>query len=212
MSEYSNNSSKTTGIIVIIVVVLAGLTAAWYFGMYKPEQEAKEQARLEQIAQAEAEKKRQEEAAKRKARYDQLITDADDAFDSEDWQTAQSLYTNASTFLPNEQYPKDQLALVNAKLEEIAAREARIAAGVVETVSSPTERFYVIVSSSIDDDLAMDYAKKLAQEGTSVKLVQHNYNELPFHGISVGDYETWAQAEAALSSFSNFGNVWVLKY
>ena len=212
MSEYSNKSGKTTGIIVIVVVVIAALVGAWYFGSYKPEQEAKEQARLEQIAQAEAEKKRQEEAVQRKARYDQLIIDADAAFELEDWVTAQSQYTEASSLLPNEQYPKDQLVLVNTKLDEIADREARKAAGVVETVSSPTGRFYVIISSSIDDDLAMDYAKKLAQEGTSVKLVQHNYNELPFHGVSVGDYGSWAQAEAALSSFSNFGNPWVLKY
>lgn len=212
MSENSNNSSKTIGVIVVILIVLVVGAGIWYFGFYTPEQEAKEKARLEQIARAEAEKKRQEEAAQRKARYDQLIIDADAAFEQEDWVTAQSRYSDASTVLPNEQYPKDQLVLVNAKLDEIAAREARRAAGVVETVSSPTGRFFVIVSSSIDDDLAMDYAKKLAQEGTSVKLVQHNFNDLPFHGVSVGDYTTWQQAEAALPSYSNYGNVWVLKY
>ncbi|WP_420318939.1 hypothetical protein [Ekhidna sp.] len=210
MSE--TNSNKAVVIIIIVIVVLGGLTGGWYFGKYKPEQEAKEQARLEQIAKQEAEKKRQEEAARRKARYDQLIVDADAAFEQENWGTAQSLYSEATSLYSNEQYPKDQLAIVNAKLDEIAALEARKEAGVVETVSEPNGRFYIIVSSSIDDDLARDYATKLAKEGTSVKLVQHNYNELPFHGVSVGDYDTWDQAQSAASSFTNYGKVWVLKY
>lgn len=212
MSEHSNRSGKTTGIIVILVIVIAGSVGAWYGLKYKPEQEAKEQARLEQIAKAEAEQKRKEQAAQNKVRYDKLIEDADAAFEQEDWETAFSMYTEASTLFPDEPYPKDQLILVNAKLDEIAAKEARIKAGVVETVTSPTGRFYVIISSSIDDDLAMDYAKKLAKEGTSVKLVQHNFNELPFHGVSVSDYDTWEKAENALASFSNYGNAWVLKY
>ena len=208
----SAQSNRTAVVIVIIIVVLAGSVGAWYWGFYKPEQEAKEQDRLAQIAEAEAEKERQEEAARRKARYDQLISDADDAFDQENWVSAQSLYSEASSLFPNQAYPQDRLTLVNEKLDEIAAREAR-KAGEIETVSSPTGRFYVIVSSSIDDDLAMDYARKLAQNGNAIKLVQHNFNELPFHGVSVADYDTWAQAEASLTSYNTFGDsVWVLKY
>ncbi|WP_425391477.1 hypothetical protein [Ekhidna sp.] len=212
MSE-SNSSGRVIIVIAIVTVIVLGAIGAWYFGFYKPEQEAKEQARLEQIAQAEAEKKRQEDAARRKARYDQLITDGDSAFDQEDWESARSLYSEASSLFPNEPYPQNQLNLVNGKLDEIAEREAKRAAGEIETITTPTGRYYVIVSSNIDDDLAMDYAQKLSEEGTNVKLVQHNYNELPFHGVSVADYDTWDQANAALASFSNFGaNVWVLKY
>lgn len=211
MGENANN--KVAGIIVVIVIILGGVVAAWYWGMYKPEQEAKEQARLEQIAQEEADQKRREQAAQRKARYDDLIANADLAFEREDWQTAQSLYSQASSLFSNEPYPQDQLALVNAKLDEIAAQEARRAAGVVERVTSPTGRFYVIVSSSIDDDLAMDYASKLAKEGTAVKLIAHNANELPFHGVSVGDYDTWDQAVAASQALNGYENGgWVLKY
>ncbi|WP_424964386.1 hypothetical protein [Ekhidna sp.] len=209
----SNQSNKAAVIIVVIIVVLAGSMGVWYFGFYKPEQEAKEQARQEQLAKQEAEKKQQEEAARRKTRYDQLIVDADAAFDQENWVSAQSLYSEASSLFPNQAYPQDRLTFVNEKLDEIAAMEARREAGVIETISSPTGRFYVIVSSSIDDDLAMDYARKLSQEGNDVKLVQHNYNELPFHGVSVADYDSWAQAEAALNSNTGFtGNAWVLKY
>jgi len=213
MSENANNSGKVVGIIIVAIVVIAGLGAVWYWGFYKPEQEAKEQARLEQIAKEEAEQKRKEEAARKKARYDRLIVDADTAFNQENWESARSLYAEASSLYPNEQYPQNQLTLVNAKLDEIAELEARKAAGIVERVSSPTGRFYVIVSSSIDDDLAMDYASKLAKEGTSVKLIEHNANELPFHGVSVGDYDTWDQATSASQTISGYENgAWVLKY
>lgn len=210
----SNSSGKAGVVIVIIIIVLGGVAAAWYFGMYKPEQEAKEQARLEQIAEAEAEKKRQQQEAQKKDRYDQLIADADAAFEQENWESARSLYSDASSLYPGQPYPQDQLSIVNAKLDEIAEREARRAAGVVETVSSPTGRFYVIISSSVDEDLAMDYAKKLAKEGTSVKIVQHNFNDLPFHGVSVGDYDTWDQAVNNSESLGNtYGKkAWVLKY
>ncbi|GAB4229198.1 MAG: hypothetical protein Tsb0034_00790 [Ekhidna sp.] len=211
MNEQSNGNKKGI-IIVIVMVVLGALVAAWYWGMFKPEQEAKERARLAQIAKEQAEQKRKEEEAQKRARYDQLIVDADAAFEQEDWSAAQARYSEALSLFSNETYPSNQLELVNAKLDEIAEREARRAAGVIETVSNPTGRFYVIVSSSIDDDLAMDYARKLSNEGRDVKLVQHNANELPFHGVSVGDYDTWDQANAAAGSMADFGGAWVLKY
>lgn len=213
MEEYSNNSNKTIIIIAIVIVVLASAVGGWYLFSYKPAQEAEEQARLAQIAQQQAEQKRKEELAERKTRYDQLVADADAAFGQENWQSAQLLYNEASGLFPNEQYPKDQLAIVNARLDELAAIEARKAAGIVETLTSPTDRFYVIISSSIDSDLANDYASKLAKEGTSVKIIEHTVNKLPFFGVSVADYATWDEANNAISSYSSFGEgIWVLKY
>lgn len=213
MNQQANQGNRTLLIIVFIVVVLAGSAAVWYWGIYKPEQEAKERARQEAIAQAAAEEQRKQAAAQRKANYDQLIENADTEFNNENWQMAYSLYTEASALLSNQQYPKDQLVLVNAKLDELAEIEARKAAGVVETVSSATGRFYVIISSSLDGDLAMDYAVKLQQEGTSVKIIQPYEGNEFFHRVSVGDYDTWDQAVSASASFSSEeGAAWVLKY
>ena len=212
MNQQSSSSNRTGIIIVIVVVIAASLVAGWYWGIYKPAQEAKEQARLEQLAKEEADRKRREAAAQRKARYDQLIADADAEFDQENWETAQSLYSEASSLFPNQQYPKDRLAQINTKLDEIAALEARKAAGIVEQVTSRTERFYVIVSSSIDDDLAMDYASKLAKEGNIVKIIEHDTDTLVYYRVSVADYDTRDQAVTASSSFSSYGNgdrVWV---
>ena len=87
-------------------------------------------------------------------------------------------------------------------------------AGIVETVSSPTGRIYLIVSSSVDGDLAMDYASKLAKEGNNVKIIEPVVNSKVYHRVSVGDYGTWKEAEAAITTASNtYGTeVWPLKY
>jgi len=209
MSE--SNNAKTAGIIIIIVFVLAG--GVWYFFMYKPEQEAKEKARLELIAKQEAEQKAKELAAQKKSQYDQLIKTADAEFQQENWQAAYSGYNDASALLPNEKYAKDQRALAKAKLDEQAELEARRAAGVVEKVTSRTGRYYIIVSSSIDDDLAMDYASKLAKEGNAVKFIEHETDKLVFYRVSVGDYDTREAAESVAASFTSYGEgVWVLGY
>jgi len=210
MGEDSNRSGKAGVVIVIVVLILAGLAGAWYWIIYKPEQEAKEKARLEQIAREEAERKRKEIEAQNKVKYDELIENADAEFEQESWETSRSLYSEASTLFPDQQYPKDQLALINGKLDEIAARKA---AGIVETVSSPAGRFYVIVSSSVDGDLAMDYASKLAKEVNNVKMIKPPANSKVYHRVSVGDYDSREQAVTASASFSTYGNeIWVLKY
>ncbi|WOK09153.1 SPOR domain-containing protein [Imperialibacter roseus] len=210
MAENSNGSSKTAGVIIILALVLVVLAGGYYLFMYKPQQEAKEKARLEQIAKEEAEKKRQELEAQKKVKYEELIKNADVAFAEENWETAHSLYAEAASLLPDQQYAKDQLALVRAKLDELAAKQTP---GTIETVASPTGRFYVVVSSSVDGDLAMDYANKLAKEGNSLKIINPSGTNKLFHRVSVGDYPTWDEAVAATSSASAFGEgVWVLKY
>ena len=209
MDENSNRSSKTIGVIVVVVFVLAGLVGMWYWLIYKPEQEAKEKARQEQIAKEEAEQKRKELVAQKRANYDKLLEDANAEFEQGNWEAAHSLYSEASSLFPNQKYPNDRLALVNAEM----ALEAKKAAGVVETVSSSTGRFYIIVSSSVDGDLAMDHASKLAKEGNNVKIIEpYATNEL-FHRVSIDDYDTWEKAVTASPSFSTYGNgVWILKY
>lgn len=211
MSTQSNQGSRTLLVVTVVIVLLAGSAGIWYWGIYKPEQEAKEKARLEQVAKAEAEKKRKEQAAQNKVRYDDLIESADLEVAQENWETALSLYSDASALFPNQQYPQDQLVLVNTKLDEKAALEARKAAGIVETISSPTGRFYIIISSSVDGDLAMDYASKLAKEGNNVKVIEPSTTQL-FSRVSIDDFDSWDQAVSASDSYSSYGEVWVLKY
>lgn len=213
MSEQTSQNGRVGIIVGIVVLIIASSVGAWYFFKYKPDQEAKEKARLELIAEAEAEEKRKQQAARRKTNYDQLIKSADEQFYLEQWEAARSLYVEASAIFKNQDYPKSQIALIDGKLNEIAAIEARKAAGVVETISSPTGRFYVIVSSSIDDDLALDYAKKIVSQGEDAKIVEHEASSHFYYRVALGDYATQELAEAAASSFGEYGSaIWVLKY
>lgn len=212
MSEHSNQKRKAiiVAVILILVVVLAG---AWYLFIYKPEQEAKEKARLEQVAKKKAKKEREELVAQQKAKYKKLIEDADEEFGQENLEMANSLYSEASSLFPKEEYPQDQMALLQPKLDRLAALEANKAAGIIEIVNLPTGRFHVIVSSSIDDDLAMDYAKKLTKEGNNVKIIGPSGPDNLYHRLSVAEYDTREEAETASTSFSTYGEgVWVLKF
>ena len=202
---------QKAGIIVSIILgVLVVAASLYYFFVYKPAQDAKEKARLEQLAREKAEEERKKQQAQRKARYDQLIKDADVQFNQETWEEARTLYTEASGLFPNQTYPQDQLLKVDSALYAIAALQA---GGTVTSISSPTNRYYIVVSSSVDGDLAMDYAIKLSDEGHNIKIIGPDaVNEL-FHRVSVADYLTWDEAINNTGSYSSFGGaVWVLKY
>lgn len=212
MSERKQEKGSRIVIIVLIaVVLLAGLGAGWYWGFYLPEQEAKEKARLEQLAREAEEAKAREEAKKRKDSYNRFIKSADEALGAKDWENARSSYVSASALFPNEDYPKEQLTIVNATIEELEAIEARKAAGVVEEISSPDGRSYIIISSSLDGDLAKDYAKKLTKQGFLVKLIGHKVHELDYMAVSIGDYATWDEATSSINILEGFPGAWVLK-
>ncbi|MEM6642924.1 MAG: SPOR domain-containing protein [Bacteroidota bacterium] len=208
-----NSKGRIAGIVTITVLLIAVGIGAWYWFSYKPKKEAEEQARLEQIAKEEAEKERIAKAAEKKLKYDKLIVEADSAFNQENWESARIGYQEAGTLFPKEQYPKEQLVLVQTKLDEIAARNQRLSEGVVESITSPIGQYFVIVSSSIDDDLAMDYAQKLLMEGTEVQIVAHNFNDLPFFGVSVGAYSSREEAASVASGLTQYPlSPWVLKF
>ena len=196
--------------LVVLVLVIAGSMIAWNVFIQKPKQEAQEKARLEQLAK---EKAAQEKAVQDKAKYESLIQSADSAFQQENWEAANAGYSEAVSLMPKETYPKTQLTLVKAKLDEMAARNANIQAGMIETVDSATGRYYVVVSSSVDGDLAQDYATKLAQGGTNAKIIGPDATNKLFHRVTVGNYPTFKEALTASESFrgENKG-VWVLKY
>lgn len=106
--------------------------------------------------------------------------------------------------------------------QEAADREAaRLAAeeaakpkiGTVETITARTGRYYVVIASDIDGDLAMDFANKLTKTGVSIKIIPP-YGTSKFHRITVDNLDTWAAAENRANELkSEYGeNVWVIKY
>ncbi|QNL20402.1 SPOR domain-containing protein [Hyphobacterium sp. CCMP332] len=212
MNKQSNKSGKVVLIIVILVIILAGAGAAWYWFMYIPEQEAKEKARLEQLAKEEAERKAREAEEAKQAKYDDFIKNADSEFQAENWENAKSIYSEALTMYPEQEYPQDQISIIDAKLDEIAAIEAA-KPGTIDMLRTATGRYYIILSSSIDDDLAMDFAKKLAKKKINVNILQTRDEKHTYFAVSPANFDTREEAEAALSDYSQYGNgLWVLRY
>lgn len=113
------------------------------------------------------------------------------------------------------QRERERLEREQAQREEEArlAEEAEPKIGTIETISSRTGRYYVVIASAIDEDLAMDHAKKLSKEGVSTTIIEP-FGKSKFHRIAVENHDTWAAAEASATDLrSQYGDgVWVIKY
>jgi hypothetical protein len=85
--------------------------------------------------------------------------------------------------------------------------------GTIETLSERTRRYYVIVASAVDDDLLMDYAKKLSATGVSSKIIPP-FAKYKLFRLAIADGDTFAATqEVANSKKAEYGDaLWVLKY
>lgn len=95
--------------------------------------------------------------------------------------------------------------------EELA--NAKPAVGTIETLNGRTRRYYVVVSSVIDDDLLMDFAKKLSEKGVSTKIIPP-FGGKKFYRLTIADHDTFALAQTnADVAKTDYGQgVWVIKY
>lgn len=112
---------------------------------------------------------------------------------------------------------RERLAREQAQRDEeaakLAAAESKPETGTIETISSRTGRYYIIIASAIDEDLAMDHAKKLSKKGVSTSIIKP-YGKVKFHRIAVEDFDTWASAQNRANELkAEYGEgVWVKKY
>jgi len=99
------------------------------------------------------------------------------------------------------------------RLRDEAAAKAAPKEGTIEILSARTKRYYVVITSDIDDDLLMDYARKLSSSGVSLKVIPP-FGGKKFHRLAIADHETFALAQAnADAAKATYGDgVWVLKY
>ncbi len=111
-----------------------------------------------------------------------------------------------------EQEARDKEEAERRRLEAEKAK-ATPPAGTIEVLSARTKRYYVIVTSDVDDDLLMDYARKLSATGVSTKVIPP-FGGKQFYRLAIADHDTFAQAQtSADASKASYGNgVWVLKY
>lgn len=101
-----------------------------------------------------------------------------------------------------------------AREQFIADSLARIPKiGVFETLSEPTGRYYVVITSAVDGDLISDQAKKLSKTGVSTKIIPP-FGKFKFYRLTIAEGDTYAAAQdIANTKKAEFGDaLWVLKY
>ncbi|SHM85915.1 hypothetical protein SAMN04488057_104108 [Cyclobacterium lianum] len=76
-----------------------------------------------------------------------------------------------------------------------------------------SSRYFLVVGSFIDDDLARDYSNRLNNSGKNTFLV-HPYGDIHFYRLAVGQFENLDLALEAMNTAQNDyeENLWVLKY
>ena len=109
-------------------------------------------------------------------------------------------------------------ALAKKQEEEERRRQEELAkatppVGTIETMTGPTRRYYVVVSSDIDDDLLMDFAKKLSAKGVSTKIIPP-FGGKNFYRLAIADHDSFASAQSNADAVkTDYGSaVWVIKY
>lgn len=98
-----------------------------------------------------------------------------------------------------------------ARLRELA--NAKPAIGTMEMLSAATGRFYVVVASSIDDDLVMDEAQRMSVKGVSTKIIPP-FGKWKSFRLTISDHDTFAlaQSKADESKTDYPKGVWVIRY
>lgn len=91
--------------------------------------------------------------------------------------------------------PLEDTAYVEPEPEPEPVVEERTE-GIIETINAPSGRFYVVVSSNLDDDLAMDYAKKLAKDGVDVTILAPPEGQRGYYRVTIDNFSTWSEADA----------------
>lgn len=116
-----------------------------------------------------------------------------------------------------EQQIRDRQAAEQAanqrRADSLAAIPTQPAEGTIETLTDRTRRYYVVITSAVDGDLVMDYAKKLSAKGVSTKIIPP-FGKYKFSRLAIGDFDTFANAQASADAAkAEYGGaVWVLKF
>lgn len=92
--------------------------------------------------------------------------------------------------------------------DEIASEEA-----IFSTISEPTGRYYIVIESFVDSDMAADYGNELVTKGFSTALLSPR-GKRKFHRLTMGDFDSFVDAQEGANKLkAEFGeDLWVLKY
>ncbi len=100
-------------------------------------------------------------------------------------------------------------------VEEVMEEEPTTPAeGNFETINTKTGRYYVVLNSFFDEDMAIDYAKNMANQGVSTIILGAD-ERTGFKRVALQeDFGGWSAAETRLNELKGmYGEeIWVLKY
>ena len=108
---------------------------------------------------------------------------------------------------------EQRLAAEEAVNEAADVDEQTSQESVFTTISESTGRYYIVIESFVDSDMAADYGKDLATKGFSTALLSPQ-GKKKFHRLTVGDFDTFVAAQEEANKLkAEFGeDLWVLKY
>jgi tetratricopeptide (TPR) repeat protein len=112
----------------------------------------------------------QKSAQEKKAAYDAAIAAADGLFTSEKYQEAKGKYQEASGIDATQKYPKDQLALIDKKLAELAAaneKQAKYNAAITEADKLFGEKNYSSAKTKYQEAIALDGSQTYPKDKVS---------------------------------------------
>jgi len=97
--------------------------------------------------------------------------------------------------------------------DSIAIANAKPAVGEIQVLSQAKRRYYVVISTAIDDDLVMDYARKLSKQGVGTMVIPP-FGNTKFYRLAIADHDTYAKAQTHADEMKpTYGNeVWVVRY
>jgi tetratricopeptide (TPR) repeat protein len=177
--------------------------------------EVMESAEVEdKIASAHSARNQFEDAQAKQQRYEETIAEADVDFGQGNWDAARTLYETAGEILPDESYPKNQIALIEQKIAEAdeaamaalqAEREARVNALVAEGDASFGQSDFATAIGKFEEALNIlperaDVSKKLNEAEAALLAQQESealeqaYIEAVEEGNSAFDKQQWEDA------------------
>ena len=85
--------------------------------------------------------------------------------------------------------------------------------GVISEISQPLNKYYLVVASFLDNDLAFDYAEKLTLSGSNIMIIPP-FSTSKFTRVALLEYETFDKAKIGLDNYKDEFDeqLWVLKY
>ena len=108
---------------------------------------------------------------------------------------------------------EERLVAEAAANEDADADEQASQMAEFSTISEPTGRYYIVVASFVDVDMARDLGEKMKGNGVSTALLAPKGNR-KFNRLTMGDFGSFMEAQEAANKLKGeFGNeLWVLKY